>query len=382
MSVCNLTNVERGISMKSSDLKVVAIILAIALFFTIVTSNAVSIASVVLLAKGGISGLTSGTADEGTQTPAGDNNSSSTGTPAGNNSSSTQTPADNSGTSTQTPADNSGTSTQTPADNGNEQKPADNGNEQKPADNGNGQKPADNGNEQKPAAQKSAKEVLDIYTKVMTKAKTDKPAYTKVEWQELPDDANSRVVSEGANLVGTLLNLVNSLGIMTDKAKAEANPEIKEAGSDMRWFPVYKNSKGCYLTDTNLIKEYNYQQNGDVATITIVLKDELNPEPMGDGTETYVSAHGAMFGPLAKKDIDDTINGGAVQKVIQNVTYSLTYHDCTAILEYNTKTNEIVNLTQYMRVCISGAGKIFGIKQITIDKQELIDTMICKDFKY
>ncbi|MDO4397902.1 MAG: hypothetical protein Q4C21_05775, partial [Oscillospiraceae bacterium] len=38
--------------MKSSDLKVVAIILAIALFFTIVTSNAVSIASVVLLAKG------------------------------------------------------------------------------------------------------------------------------------------------------------------------------------------------------------------------------------------------------------------------------------------------------------------------------------------
>ena len=39
--------------MKSSDLKVVAIILSIALFFTIITSNAVSIASVVILAKGG-----------------------------------------------------------------------------------------------------------------------------------------------------------------------------------------------------------------------------------------------------------------------------------------------------------------------------------------
>ena len=45
--------VERGIiPMKNSDMKVIAIILSIALFFTIVTSNAVSIASVVFLAKG------------------------------------------------------------------------------------------------------------------------------------------------------------------------------------------------------------------------------------------------------------------------------------------------------------------------------------------
>ena len=46
--------VERGIiPMKNSDMKVIAIILSIALFFTIVTSNVVSIASVVYLAKGG-----------------------------------------------------------------------------------------------------------------------------------------------------------------------------------------------------------------------------------------------------------------------------------------------------------------------------------------
>ena len=51
--------------MKSSDLKVVAIILSIALFFTIITSNAVSIASVVILAKGGSSASTASTYDSG-----------------------------------------------------------------------------------------------------------------------------------------------------------------------------------------------------------------------------------------------------------------------------------------------------------------------------
>ena len=60
--------VERGIiPMKNSDMKVIAIILSIALFFTIVTSNAVSVVSVITLLKDG--GTT--VAADGTQT--GDN---------------------------------------------------------------------------------------------------------------------------------------------------------------------------------------------------------------------------------------------------------------------------------------------------------------------
>ena len=54
--------------MKNSDMKAVAIILAIALFFTIVTSNAVSIASVIMLVKGnGTVAASSGDAQQGTQ---------------------------------------------------------------------------------------------------------------------------------------------------------------------------------------------------------------------------------------------------------------------------------------------------------------------------
>ena len=49
---------------------------------------------------------------------------------------------------------------------------------------------------------------------------------------------------------------------------------------------------------------------------------------------------------------------------------------------YNTKTNELISVEQYMNVAIQGAGKIAGIKQITIDRQELINTVRITDFKY
>ncbi len=348
--------------MKNSDMKAVAIILAIALFFTIVTSNAVSIASVIMLVKdNGTVAASSGDAQQGTQQQ---QQQGTTPSQQGT------TPSQQGGTSSQQQQQSS-----TPSQQGTNTPTQPQGGNDTPAQ-------PQGGNDTPAAPSKTAAEVLQIYTDVMNKAKTDKPAYTKIEYQQLPSDANSRVISKGSGLVGTLLDLVDTLGIMTSKESAEANPEVKEAGSDMKWFPVCKENKGCYLTDASKIKSYDYKENGDIATITIVLQDELNPEPMNEYDETYVSDTGAMFSPLAKKDIDETINGGVVQAVIKGVQYSLNYHDCTAILEYNTKTNEIVSITQYMNVAISGSGKILGVSQITIDKQELVNTMICKDFTY
>ena len=93
--------------MKSSDLKVVAIILSIALFFTIITSNAVSIASVVILAKGGsgtgagVQTVAPGTGDQqGTQTTPG----GTTSTTPGDTSSTTP-----GGTTSTTPGDTTST---------------------------------------------------------------------------------------------------------------------------------------------------------------------------------------------------------------------------------------------------------------------------------
>ena len=169
---------------------------------------------------------------------------------------------------------------------------------------------------------------------------------------------------------------------MTTKEAAEADPEIVEKGGDMRWFPVYKCEKGCYLTDVSAIESTKYEDLGNgKARITIELKDEANPEPMAEGATSSPSNTGAMFSPLSKADIDNTLNGGVVSAVVKDITYSLTYHDCKAVVEYDTKTNEIIKLEQYMNVAIKADAKVIGSK-INIEKQELFNTMIITDFKY
>ena len=356
--------------MKSSDLKVVAIILAIALFFTIVTSNAVSIASVVLLAKGGTA--QTGGSQQGGSTQGGDTQTG--GSQQGGSSQGVAQQGDaQTGDFSQAVSDQGGDAQTGGSSQGGSSQGGD------AQTGGSSQGRSQQGGSQ--SAKKSAAEVLKAYTVVMDKAKSEKPGFTKIEYQTLPSGPNERVVSEGANLVGTLLNLVDKLGIMTTEDKAQ--PEVHAKGDDTKWFPVYQGQKGCYLTDANAIQEYSYEElsNGNVK-ITIVLKAEQNPEPISNGMSVPPSNTGCMFSPLAKKDIDNTINGGAVQAVVKNVNYSLNYHDCKAILEYNPKNNQIVKLEQYMNVAISGGGKIFGLKQITIDKQELYNTLIITDFKY
>lgn len=343
--------------MSNKNIKVIAIIATIVLVFTLITSNAVSVASVIFLAKGT------------TQTGTVANTNNDVNVSADNNG--TQNSAGNSGNTgaTQAPAGDSGNTGATQAPSGNTDAT---------------QAPSGNGGSTATAQTKTDAEVLEIYTTLMNKAKADKPGYKKVEYQELPGDAQNRQISKGEGLVGTLLTLVtDTLDLLTTKEQAEADPEIVEKGGDMRWFPVYKCEKGCYLTDVNAIESTKYEDLGNgKARITIVLKDESNPEPMAEGASSSPSYTGAMFSPLSKADIDNTINGGVVQAVIKNVTYSLVYHDCKAVVEYDTNTNQIIRLEQYMNVAIQGGGKIFGVSEIKIDKQELFNTMIISDFKY
>lgn len=347
--------------MKSKDLKIIAVILAVSLVFTVIASNAVSVASIVFLAKNEIAAAPA--APQQQQAQPQQQQQSSNVTPGGN----TSTTPD----ATQPSGDNGSTATPDAT-----QPSGDNGSNATPDAN----KPADNGGST--AAKKTDKEVLEIYTKLMNKAKADKPGYKKVEYQELPSDAQNRVIPVGGNLVGTLLGLVDKLDLIKTKEAAEADPEMVDKGSDMRWFPVYKCEKGCYLTDVSAIESTKYEDLGNGrARITIELKDEQNPEPMAEGASTSPSNTGAMFSPLSKADIDNTLNGGVVSAVVKDITYSLTYHDCKAIVEYDTKTNEIIKLEQYMNVAIKADAKVIGSK-ISIEKQELFNTMVITDFKY
>ncbi|NLP48008.1 MAG: hypothetical protein GX345_03600 [Clostridiales bacterium] len=228
----------------------------------------------------------------------------------------------------------------------------------------------------------STAEILKAYTDVMNKAKTDKPAYKKKEFQELP--ADKRDMDSG--FIDNILGLARLFMTEEDKAGIEE----REKGNDMRWFPVYKAQKGCLLTNTSAIKnaeciktDKNGKANpsGDYHKITIVLKDEYNPEPYMSGA-TAPSYTGAMFSPLSRKEIDDTIlNDNRVNKFVRNVKYDLRYYDCKAELIYNPKTNEIVKLDQYMSVFIKiEEGKFLAssLKGTAV----LENTMKIWDFKY
>lgn len=223
-------------------------------------------------------------------------------------------------------------------------------------------------------------EILAAYTTVMNKAKTDKAGFTLAEWQELPSDSASRKVSKGTSIVGAALNVANNF--MTSEEKAKKNPTTYEKGGDMAAFPIRNTPYGCTLTDTSVLKSVKCEQlsNGNVK-ITLVLKDELNPEPAPAGSGNSPSNTGKVITPISKAEIDENLNGGVVSAVCKDISYSLLFHDVTSTVVYNPKTNEIVSLKQITKVTVSGKGKIAGM-EIVVDKQELINTKEITDLKY
>lgn len=235
---------------------------------------------------------------------------------------------------------------------------------------------------EKEKAPSTKEEIVAAYAAVMNQAKKDAPGFKKVEWQTLPDDANSRIVAQGESVVNTALNLAGN-NFMTTKEKSTSNPEIKDKGNDMSIFPISNSDYGCLLKDASAVKTATCTvlPNGNYK-IKIVLKDEKNPEPIKNKTDKVApSNHGSVFSPVSKKEIDDTLNGGIVSAVAKDITYSLTYHDCSSTIEFNPKDNKLVSLEQFTKVTISGSGRIAFIT-LDVTKQELVDEMHITDFKY
>ncbi len=233
--------------MKNSDMKVIAIILSIALFFTIVTSNAVSIASVVFLAKGQTA--TEGTVDAGTATtpdagtattPSGSTATTPSGSTATTPSGSTSTTPE----ATQ-PAGNAGSSA-TPDAN----KPADN------AGNADANKPAD-----KAPASKIDKEGLAMFQKAAKDINTKGVAgYSYKSWQAIER------INVGGN--DKLKGLIESF--LTKEEDAETKVQEKGSEDAMRRMPISNCSEST-------IESVTKTASGSNVVVTIVMKDVTNP---------------------------------------------------------------------------------------------------------
>lgn len=213
-------------------------------------------------------------------------------------------------------------------------------------------------------------EILALYTRALNRAKSEKPAYKKIEYQEITEK----------NFDGRAINTALSLAsrFMTTPEKANENPELHPKGEDTTWFPVYNGSAGCMIpaksahqaiqqASCKKLSNGNYQ-------ISITLNPETDPEPL-------VSYHGQMFSPASKKDIDAELEKISI---VQAEHYSILYHDCTATLVMNPQNDQIVSLEQIMHCLITAKGAIqVGFIHIPIDgSASLRNTLRITDFQY
>ncbi len=236
---------------------------------------------------------------------------------------------------------------------------------------------------------KTAADIVEIYATVMNKAKSDKPGFTKIEYQELPGDPANRVISEGdehvsQESINKLFGFIEDLGVFVPKEKAESEPYIHEKGDeDMSLFPVFSREKGSYLTDPKGIESFTYKvlANGNVK-MSFILVPEDNPEPIAENSNVAPSYTGAVFSPMSKERIDGTVYHPIVTVFAKNIQYSLRYHDCYVEVEFNPNTLQIVNLKQLANVSIKGSGDVVGAGTIGVERQELYSTVIIKDIKY
>ncbi|MDR3345118.1 MAG: hypothetical protein LBT21_05970 [Oscillospiraceae bacterium] len=169
-------------------------------------------------------------------------------------------------------------------------------------------------------------EILAKYSAVMDKAKAEKIAFKKVQYQEVPQDKRE---ASGA-VTGILGSFIDQL--FTGKAKAEKNPAIGAKGGDMNDFPVVNAAKGCYLTDVGLIKSASAKKlaNGNTQ-LKITLKDEKNAQPYWSAKKG--DSVGGVFDLARKEDFDETL----ASLPINDPYYDITYYDCTAVLEYDAR---------------------------------------------
>ncbi|MGN1316636.1 MAG: hypothetical protein ACI4VW_06170 [Acutalibacteraceae bacterium] len=312
--------------MKNSDMKIIAIILSIALFFTIVTSNAVSIASVVFLAKGE-------TAQSGTAGAAGDStstadnsatNGGSTVSPSGDTGTADATPADNSSSSAATPADNSSSSAATPASNGTSSSNAG-------SSSSNAGSSSSNAGSSSTSTSKIDKEALAMYQKASKAINQNAVAgYTKKSWQAIEGDLQ---LSKGQSLASTFKNIIMSF--MTQEADAEE--KINAKGSDDA-----KNRMAPGDCSESYIESVTKTTKGNNYVIKIVMKDTVNP--------SYDDADGLV--KMSKEFLDfkdvqkEVQTNDTVKAVVKSLDGTITYKAYTITAEM-TKDGKFVSITHY-----------------------------------
>ena len=275
--------------MKNSDMKVIAIILSIALFFTIVTSNAVSIASVVFLAKDAATEGTVGGEGDSTNTDAGTSTTPSGSTSTTPSGSTSTTP--DAGTAT-TP--DAGTATTPDAGTATDNNPI-------------------------------AKDPLAAYQKAAGEIHTKgSAAYNKIGWQ-------TPLKIEGLGILDSVIVPILE-GFMTTEDEAEVKVNAKGSDDSKNRMPASNCTKGAVKSATaEKLANGNYK-------VVIVMNEETNP--------TYAGKDGLAVMSREFLDYADVEKEAANIAIVKSLEGKIVYKDYTITAEM-TADGKFVSITHY-----------------------------------
>ncbi len=300
--------------MKNSDMKVIAIILSIALFFTIVTSNAVSIASVVFLAKGQTA-TEGAVGEEGTATTpdAGTATTPDAGTATTPNAGTASTPE------TTAPAANSGSTADTTAPAGNSGSTADT------------TAPAGNADANKPAADNNpiAKDPFAAYQKAAKEINTKGIAgYNKIGWQK-------PLKIEGLGILDSVIVPILEK-FMTTEDEAEVKVNAKGSDDAKNRMPASTCSKGSVKSATaEKLANGNYK-------VVVVLNEQTNPSYADKDGLGVMSKEFLDYADVEKTVVEDP----TVSKIVKSLDGKIVYKDYTITSEM-TADGKFVSITHY-----------------------------------
>ncbi len=299
--------------MKNSDMKVIAIILSIALLFTVVTSNVVSIASVIYLSKGGDAVATNGD-DTANNNNASNNN-------AGNNANTNNNAnaSNNAGTNNDANANsNAGTNNDANANNN-----ASNNNQ--------------NTNNGGAAANAIDLEALNMFRNATKDIKANGTAgYKNKNWQEI----------ESINIGNEILaNIIK--GFVTGEADAAVKDNAKGTDDAKNRMP-----EGNF--SDNVIASCKKEEVNGNYKITVVFKDQVNPT--ADDTDGIVQVSRDL---LYIKAVTDTIESNdAVKAIVRELeTAELNYKAFTVTAEM-TKDGKFISITHECHAELKAKAKL------------------------
>ncbi len=183
----------------------------------------------------------------------------------------------------------------------------------------------------------TADKILEEYTAVMNKLKTDAPAFSYIRYQNLPTDYQN--VGAAAKFVLPIIEKY-----VTSKT---ASAETQYNTGNAEKLPLPGSSYGCLLTDSTAIKNaYCEVMDDSTYKIIMTLSDELNPPALSAGATSSQSIINAVF------DTYDALNQITAISELAFNKIDFNYTDCTVTLVYNPDTEQVQSINMLMNIDI------------------------------